>query len=323
MVGTDEGVEEEMAQIRAGSAGGAEASRHGADLLSSAVRRQIVEHLDALPRVAAHGRPRRDQGLTARELASVLGLHVTTARFHLDQLLAAGLLVSHFVRHGGAGRPAKKYVVAEGDLGQVLGPDAPAEPPYQVLATLLAESIPVGDAEGLTPEQAGERWVRHRLAHSAGHRPEASAEGSAAADLDDQAWRERTGGAVVDLLQEWGYTPELTDGEGSSQVLLTLRGCPFLELARAQPAVVCGVHRGLLRGAMAAVGEPDAGVSLRPFVERHTCQAVLTRSGAGPDGLELPPAAAPHPPHHPARTDPDAAPRTTRRPIPDLQEGTR
>lgn len=307
-----------MAQMRAGTAGGAQAPREGAHLLSSAVRRQIVEHLDALPRVAAHGRPRRDQGLTARELAAVLGLHVTTARFHLDQLLAAGLLDSHFVRQGGAGRPAKKYVVAPGDLSDGLGPDATGQAPYQVLASLLASSVPVGEAKGLTPEEAGEQWVRRRLAQRSEHRSETPAERAAAADLDDVAWRERTGSAVVDLLQEWGYTPELAGGEDSSQVLLTLRECPFLELASAQPAVVCGVHRGLLRGALAAAGEADAGVSLRPFVDRHTCQAVLTRGGAGPDGLELPPV----PPRTPPRPDPGPSSRTTR-PAPDPQEGTR
>lgn len=312
-----------MSQMRARTTSGDEAPRYGAHLLSSAVRRQIVEHLDALPRVAVHGRPRRDEGLTARELAAVLGLHVTTARFHLDQLLTAGILDSHFVRHGGAGRPAKKYVVAEGDLSQVLGPDAPTEAPYQVLATLLAGSVPVGDTEGLTPEEAGERWVRQRSAQYLEHRPDVSAVGASAADLDDQPWPERTASAVVDLLREWGYTPEPTVAEDGSQVRLTLRDCPFLELARAQPAVVCGIHRGLLRGALAAAGEPDAGVSLRPFVDRQTCQAVLTRSGDGPDGLELPRTAAPH---HPAPTDPSVAgpaEQRTTRPVPDQQEATR
>lgn len=238
--------------------------RAGADLLSSGVRRRIVEHLDSLPRVATGGRPGRDQGLTAAELADVLGLHVTTARFHLDQLLAAGLLDSHFVRRGGAGRPAKKYLPAGGDLGEAAGGQAPPGEPYQVLATLLTTSVVAGEEDGLSPEEAGRQWVRQRTAAAA-----------PAAQGEDVDRRLRT--AVVDLLREWGYHAELSDGPRESELVVTLRDCPFLELARAHPAVVCGIHRGLLRGVLETAGELDADVSLRPFIDARTCQAVLTR----------------------------------------------
>ena len=49
-------------------------------------------------------------------------------------------------------------------------------------------------------------------------------------------------------------------------------------MARAHPEVVCGIHRGLIRGTMTAVGEDGAEVELRPFVTDRTCSARLTTS---------------------------------------------
>ncbi|WP_237770012.1 helix-turn-helix transcriptional regulator [Ornithinimicrobium sp. CNJ-824] len=301
--------------------------RDGAFLLTSAVRRSIVDHLVGLPRLAVEGRPTRDGGMTAAELGTVLGLHSTTVRFHLDQLVSAGLVGSHFVRSGGAGRPAKRYFVVEGELGPVArgGGDSGH---YKVLATLLAGALDPSDEGRLTPEEAGAEWVRDRLEHGDDHRlledggppPPAGTSGE---------WMAKVGG-IVDLLQEWGYTPDLSLSGREGDVTLTLRECPFLDLARVHPEVVCGVHRGLLKGALDAAGEPDAGVSLRPFVGPGTCHAVVLRHATppeepivpGPGRWAAPPrpaAAAPDPPGPvldplPAADEHDIPPPTTDRP---------
>ena len=57
---------------------------------------------------------------------------------------------------------------------------------------------------------------------------------------------------------------------------LELSHCPFLDLARANPAVVCGVHKGLLAGAMHEMGEAEVDVSLQPFVGPDACRAQIT-----------------------------------------------
>ncbi|MGD8199251.1 helix-turn-helix transcriptional regulator [Ornithinimicrobium sp. W1679] len=251
--------------------------RGGAFLLTSAVRRSIVDHLVGLPRLAVEGRPTRDDGMTAAELGTVLGLHSTTVRFHLDQLVSAGLVGSRFVRSGGAGRPAKRYFVVEGELGPVARPGV--EGPYQVLATLLAGALDPADEGRLTPEEAGAEWVRHRLEEGDDHGLREDDVPHAASTAGE--WVAKVGG-VVDLLQEWGYTPDLSVSGREGDVTLTLRDCPFLDLARIHPEVVCGVHRGLLRGALEAAGEQDAGVSLRPFVGPTTCHAVLLRHRTPP-----------------------------------------
>src|SRR5690606_28270603 len=158
----------------------------------------------------------------------------------------------------GVGRPSKKYVLREELLGETAR-QQPAEGPYQVLAGLLASAMSAGESEQLTPEQAGARWARHR------------------ADTAPVGTTGTVGKVeeVIELLAEWGYTPEAEQVEGAAAVDVTLRDCPFLDLARAHPDVVCGVHRGLLRGALTAVGEPDARVSLQPFVGPDICRARL------------------------------------------------
>jgi predicted ArsR family transcriptional regulator len=80
-------------------------------------------------------------------------------------------------------------------------------------------------------------------------------------------------------LHSWGYRPEVRTEEGGRTAELTLVDCPFLELAHESPDVVCGVHRGLLRGTLETLGEEQTEVSLRPLVEPRVCLAhVRTRA---------------------------------------------
>ena len=142
--------------------------------------------------------------MTAAELGDLLDLHPTTVRFHLDQLVSGGLLRSQFVRSGGAGRPAKRYAVEEGELSSLTQPRA--EGPYQVLATLLAEALAQDGAERTTPEEAGREWALRRLA--AATTPLAPSPEPASTP---GGWVGKVG-LVLDLLQEWGYHPDLQVG---------------------------------------------------------------------------------------------------------------
>ncbi|MCE0487131.1 helix-turn-helix transcriptional regulator [Ornithinimicrobium sediminis] len=240
------------------------AEERGVSLLSSPVRRRIVDHLAQLPwavdDAVGEGATRRE-GMTAAELGELLGLHTTTLRFHLDQLVAGGLVESAFVKADGVGRPRKKYFAAEGRLDPV-----GSAGPYQVLAELLACALDPADRVGTTPEQAGMEWARRRAGEAAADLPAATTPGT---------WIGKVG-SLIDLLADWGYSPQLSSTSDGRAVDVTLRDCPFLELARTHPAVVCGVHRGLLRGALHSVGETDVDVSLQPFVDERTCAATLS-----------------------------------------------
>ena len=225
-----------------------------ADVLSSPVRRQIVDLLAGLAGEV------RSTGLTAAELGDRLTVHPTTARFHLDQLEASGLVESHFVK-GGVGRPRKLYRTPTRPL-PVDGGAA-----MQKLTRLLTETWPETGDEAPTPEQAGRRWaLRHVDAPPGGADDQARTAGT---------WLGKIG-LAVDGLHDWGYQPELRTSDAGRTVELVLAGCPFMALAKDRPEVVCGVHRGLIRGALEALGEPDTEVALQPFVEPHVCLARIS-----------------------------------------------
>jgi predicted ArsR family transcriptional regulator len=230
-------------------------------LLDSPARRGIV---DLLAEVAAADPA---AGLTAAELGSRLGVHPTTARFHLDQLVGGGLVESRFVK-AGVGRPRKVYRTPTRTLPT--GGDGP----MRHLTRLLTETWPGGHSDdkpgGLTPEQAGRRWaVRHVAPTEGSPGPQARSAG---------AWLGKVG-LAVDALHEWGYQPDVRTEDAGRTAELTLVDCPFMTLAKARPDVVCGVHRGLLRGTLEALGEPDTEVGLQPFVEPRVCLArVSTRA---------------------------------------------
>lgn len=245
----------------------------GAALLSSAVRRDIVDTLANLPLGATDpGTFTRDRGMTAAELGELLGLHVTTVRFHLDRLIEGGLVTSHFARDERAGRPRKLYVAAPGSL-------ADSQDAYRILAELLTECFPTdGTRPPYTPEEAGQRWARH---HSELYNPDHV---DAPPAHTPGGWLAKVGD-MIDLLSEWGYTPTVHTRDAGRTAEIELHHCPLLPLAQSNPAVVCGIHRGLIRGAMDALGEHDTEVSLVPFVEPHLCLAhVTTRATFTPRG---------------------------------------
>ncbi|GAA4414211.1 helix-turn-helix domain-containing protein [Fodinibacter luteus] len=233
---------------------------HGtAALLASPVRRRL---LDVLANEALRGA--EPAGLSAAELALSVGLHVTTVRFHLDQLVAAGLVEAAFQRLGGAGRPRKVYTVAPGSLADV---DAAGElDSLRLLSGLLADALsPGGTGRTPTPVEVGRRWARQHVPGDADEAP---------ADTPGR-WLSKVG-RMIDVLQQWGYTPELTTTDGGRTANVRLAHCPFLDLARSNTAVVCGIHRGLIAGSLEQFGETDAEVGLEPFVDPTTCVAHVT-----------------------------------------------
>ncbi len=244
----------------------------GTDLLSSPVRRRIVDVLANLPsaRDPRTGAQQAAEGLSARELADQLDLHVTTMRFHLDQLVAGGLVTSHFKRGEGAGRPRKLYSVVQGTLDR-----GRSERSFALLSEVLIESFNERD-ESLTPEELGARWA-HRRVHQEG----LGQTQTTPAGTPGQ-WLGKIG-QMVDILEEWGYTPEVATTEGGRTARVALHGCPFIDLARDNTALVCSIHRGLIRGVMEELGEEHTEVSLTPFVTPHLCVAALS-SGAAFNG---------------------------------------
>jgi len=188
-------------------------------------------------------------------LGETTGLHQNTLREHLEALVARGLARRMRAAPSGRGRPAWLYEATDPDLG-VAGSE------YAGLAATLAAHIhrtsrdPREDAVA-----AGHAWGRE-LARKAG--PPDTA-GSAAARRK-----------VVALLDDVGFGPETDDRATTAH----LTRCPLLETAREYPDVVCGVHLGIVRGALDEYGADSSRTDLQPFAEPGACRLeLLTRAG--------------------------------------------
>lgn len=191
----------------------------------------------------------RDGAVSKDEAAAAMGVARSVAAFHLDRLVADGLLTTEYRRLSGrqgpgAGRPAKLYRRAEGELSVSL----PARH-YDLAARLLAAAVdeatqigtPVAAALTRIARERGRR-LGERAREVAGRRP------SRRTLLD----------ATLGVLGEQGYEPRLNGDE------VVLANCPFHALVDEQRDLVCGMNHDLLCGMAAAVGDNLLAARLEP-----------------------------------------------------------
>ncbi|SOC50845.1 Predicted transcriptional regulator, ArsR family [Blastococcus aggregatus] len=194
--------------------------------LAEPTRRRVYDHV--VRQVAAVGRD---------DVAEALTLPRATAAFHLDRLVAEGLLDVHFERRSGrtgpgAGRPAKLYRRAACSLSVSL-----PERRYDLAGELLAAALEEAERSGERPGV-----VLDRRAHERGRELAAAAGGPAGRET------------VLRVLEDHGFEPR---SEGDT---VTLGNCPFHSLAQQHTELVCGMNLrlldGLLDGAGGGVGAP-------------------------------------------------------------------
>lgn len=186
----------------------------------------------------SHGRP-----VSLAELSALSGLHENTLRGHLLQLAEEGLVARRSAEPEGRGRPAWLWFATDDRASTEYAGLASA------LATALTRTSPDPAADSIT---TGVDWGRS-LARSSVQQPATTA----------RARRVR----VVELMDTLGFAPD--SGREADRVRLTQ--CPLLESARAHPEVVCNVHTGLVRGALAELGDESTEVTLEPFAEPGAC----------------------------------------------------
>lgn len=199
---------------------------------------------------------------TANEVATSLGLHPNTARFHLEALAEAGLVVREREDRSAPGRPKVHYVPAS---------DAPlaGDRNYRLLAEILTAHL---SATAADPEAAAADAGRTFGRLAARERSGATAAGAGS--------RTEATGAVVDTLDAMGFDSSVTPEPAG--VRLDVHRCPFLELAHAPAeagglSVVCAVHRGLMEGLLDETGSQLRVASLEPLVAPGHCIARLVR----------------------------------------------
>ena len=199
-----------------------------------------------------------DGPLGVREVAQRMGLHPNTARFHLEALVKAGLAVRETEDRETPGRPRIGYrAVADGPSGRRR---------YRLLAEMLTGLIAGTMPEpGRAAEAAGREWGAYLT-----EQPPPYQKLSA----------EQAIGKLTAIMEELGFSPQAEAGDGAGQYRLCLRQCPFREVAQHHQDVICALHLGLMRGALARMRAPVSADRLDPFVEPTLCIAQLTASDA-------------------------------------------
>ncbi len=79
------------------------------------------------------------------------------------------------------------------------------------------------------------------------------------------------------IMTELGFAPRPGAGD-AGQYRLDLLHCPFREVAERHKDVICSLHLGMMRGALARMRAPLGADRLDPFVEPGLCVARLTEA---------------------------------------------
>jgi predicted ArsR family transcriptional regulator len=191
-----------------------------------------------------------DEPMSIAAIAAELDIHLNTVRFHLDALMSSGQVKRAAVKHAKPGRPPQLFHAVQG-----MDPGGPRR--YELLATVLADTVTRG------ADPAGQ-------AHVAGRDL-----GARLGESRRVAARSEPVGQLVELLDDLGFAPTSTGDE----LRIGLRHCPFLEVAKRHPGVVCRVHLGLMQGATEAWDASLSVAELVPFVEPDLCVAQLVETG--------------------------------------------
>ena len=195
---------------------------------------------------------RSSSPLATSDIADSLELHANTVRAHLERMRDLGLLELHVEASGGVGRPQHRYSLAA---------DAPSlglEPAvFPLLARMLlamAGDAGIGSVEAI---EAG----RDQGAHDA--RRSGAKAGRCVAALRDH-------------MQTLGFDPEsFTDDDGTT---IAFTHCPFADLAESDPALVCGLHQGLVEGFVSEAGGCLV-TAFRSLIDTEPCRVDLVVTG--------------------------------------------
>ena len=208
-----------------------------------------------------------DGPLGVREVARRMGLHPNTARFHLEALVEAGLAVRETEDRETPGRPRIGYrAAADGPAGRRR---------YRLLAEMLTSLIAGTMPEpGSAAEEAGREWGAYLTEQPPPYQRLTAEEALA---------------KLTAIMEGLGFAPQ-AEADGDGQYRLCLRQCPFREVAEQHQDVICSLHLGLMRGALARMRAPVTADRLDPFVEPSLCVATSDstrrpgRAPAGPAG---------------------------------------
>jgi predicted ArsR family transcriptional regulator len=183
------------------------------------------------------------------EAAEEVGISRKLAAFHLDKLVERGLLTAHYARlpgrsGRGAGRSSKLYEASDLEV-EVSIPDRR----YDIVGEIMVAALDQ-DSSG-SPREAAKQ-IAYDKGRSIGE------EVKAALHLRPPG-TERALSVAQETLSDYGFEPYRTE-DGS----IGLRNCPFHNLARLAPDLVCGLNRYFIDGLLRGLGNESVEASLEP-----------------------------------------------------------
>jgi predicted ArsR family transcriptional regulator len=193
------------------------------------------------------------KALDATELGRRVGLHANTVRWHLGILEDVGIVASRPEHRDTPGRPRRVWERA----GRAPHDEAGEHRALARALVSVVAGLPEAAAEA---EAAGRSWGRL-----------AARPASPAARSEDPVE------GLARVLDERGFEPRVDGLE------VMMNRCPFADLAPESPAVVCGMHRGLVEGVLAEAGSRLAVDELDVFPRPGVCVLRLREGAGAPD----------------------------------------
>jgi predicted ArsR family transcriptional regulator len=208
-------------------------------LLADELRQRLYRFVAAQPHPVT-----RDQA------AAAVGISRKLAAFHLDKLLSAGLLETAAPdpasRRPGPGRAPKAYRPAAAEVTLSI-----PQRRYDLLGDVLVRAI-VADGPAST--------TRHTAQQLARDRGQALGERVRAERRLGRLGPERALTVLGELLAACGFAP----ARAPTQRQLVLRNCPFQQLARRAPELVCGLNQDFVAGLLAGLRSRRVDAVLQP-----------------------------------------------------------
>lgn len=217
-------------------------------------------------------------GMTITELAEVSGLHTNTAREHLGRLIGAGFVTCEPEERHTRGRPRMLYRAVAGR--ETINAEAHEQHTKDALARAeLTRMLLAGFGSGTLEDAGKARELGEAAAQQHSSFLGAPALTPPAGTSDERCERQQLD-VLEDHFDQIGFEVDID----VPNLELHLRHCPFYDLARQRPEVVCRVHEGLAAGVLARVAGPLALEQIMPFVGPEHCIVHLNRRDADDQG---------------------------------------
>lgn len=182
---------------------------------------------------------RHSAGAKASTVAGELGMHVNTARGHIDELVNAGAVNVVSAPTKGRGRPSLIFQARVPDNKAVAEEYITL---VEVLTTMLAGKEDLDDAASAKAIEIGRRWARAAGAESSDHA------------LD----------TLFSTLRDMGFDPATRPDSTD----IELQACPFVSSGLKPSPFLCAVHAGFLQES----SDADTTINLVPRQPHNVCR---------------------------------------------------